>query len=325
MKQNLTYEKWLDVYLKAYRQNGIKKTSYRQLELMRNKIPSNLLFKSINRIVPFMLQEFINEYCLAASESYANKMINLIRSSFQKAFDNEIISHNPASNLKKPRCPKKTIECLTLKETELILNFAEKFPFSSSSKKMHKRSRFLISAAVTTLLWTGLRRGELLGLEYDDVDHEAHILHIRRGVFLEDGKPTVVEGLAKTESSIADIALPDTVYKSIMAIPRVSKYIFGAENGNLMFPRNFNRLYDSFLRELQQKYPFYPHITPHISRHTAATLMLRSGVDVRIVQKKLRHSSIYTTMRYTHPDIQDLIEAEESYTQFLNREIGGLR
>lgn len=311
VETNLTYGNWLEIYLKAYRQNGIKKTSYRQLELIRDKIPLQLRCTEITKIFPFVLQQFVNEFCLAASESYANKMMNLIRSSFRKAYENDLVPRNPASDLKKPHRPKKIIDCLTIKETEIILDFAKQYPYSDFAQSMHKRSRFLIAAAVITLLWTGLRRGELLGLEYDDVDLKSHVLHIRRGVFLENGKPVVIEGEAKTEASIGDIALPDVVYRVIMTIPRVGEYIFGAENGKLMYPRNFNRLYDSFLKALQKQYPSFRHITPHISRHTAATLTLRSGADVRIVQKKLRHSSIYTTMRYTHPDIQDLIEAEK--------------
>lgn len=317
----MTYGEWLGIYLKSYRKNGIKEASYHQLELICGKIPLQLRQMQISSILPFMLQQFVNEFCLSSSESYANKMATLVCSSFRKAYENGLVPKNPASGLKKPRRPKKAIDCLTMEETGIILDFAKGYPYSGLSQKKHRRSRFLIAAAAITLLWTGLRRGELLGLEYDDIedidDLKSHILHIRRSVFIENGKPVVIEGKAKTEASIGDIPLPDVVYRVIMAIPRVGKYIFGAENGKLMYPRNFNRLYDSFIKALQEEYPTFRHITPHISRHTAATLTLRSGADLRVVQKKLRHSSIYTTMRYTHPDMQDLIDAEEGYTRFL--------
>ena len=100
VETNLTYGNWLEIYLKAYRQNGIKKTSYRQLELIRDKIPLQLRCTEITKIFPFVLQQFVNEFCLAASESYANKMMNLIRSSFRKAYENDLVPRNPASDLK---------------------------------------------------------------------------------------------------------------------------------------------------------------------------------------------------------------------------------
>jgi len=319
--KEMTYGEWIALYLDAYRRYGIRDTSFRQLELIRDLINPALLSKPLCDLMPFELQRFINQFCTEASESYANKMYSLIRSSLNRAFENHLTYDNLSSNLSFPHRHKQPHVWLSTDEAICILSFAERFPSHPAAEKMNPRTRIFISVAVSTLIFLGLRRGELLGLKYSDLDIEHYILHIRRGVRVDKrGHAYVVDGEAKNEISIADLAISDEIGKWLLSIPRCGDFIFSTNIGTIYNPRNFNRLYDKFISAFLEEHPkLTKRITPHVSRHTTATLMLKSGVDVRIVQRQLRHASIKTTMRYTHPDLEDLQIAQTRYREYLKK------
>lgn len=78
-----------------------------------------------------------------------------------------------------------------------------------------------------------------------------------------------------------------------------------------MSPRNFSRDYVRFFRMMQEAEPDVPLLSPHCCRHTFATLSLAAGANLRTVQQLLGHTSIQTTARYTHPDMQVMRTAVE--------------
>lgn len=285
----MTLGQWLPLWLRSYKLGTIKGTSYHQLEILCQHIPENLKETELSDILPMDLQVFFNEFARASSKSYMDKMRVLIHSLFCDALDNGLCSRDPSKRLRIPHVSEHPREAFTMEEVSRIIGFAWGYP------------NVKIGTAVLTLLLTGLRRGELLGLKWSDLTDDT--LTINRAVFVEHNRPCVQEHLAKTAGSLRTIPLlPELSYR-LHALPQTSLYVFGTRNGTLMNPRNFSRDYDRFFQLLREVEPDVRKLSPHCCRHTFATLSLATGANLRTVQQLLGHTNIQTTARYTHPDL----------------------
>lgn len=291
----MTLREWIPIWMTTYKLGTIKENSYHQLELLIRKFPDDLMDMELADIRPLHLQGFINQFSQDVSKSYMDKMRVLIHGLFSDALDNDLIDRNPSRKLRIPQVIEKPRESFTSSETQTIVDFARDYP--------HRR----IAVAVIVLLFTGLRRGELLGLKWEDI--KDHTLSVRRSVYQERGTAIAEDFKLKTSKSIRTVPLlPDTAY-CIHSLPRHGEYIFGTNSGKLWHPRNFSRDYGSFFKALQNKHPEVRFLPVHCCRHSFATLTLTSCDNMRTVQQILGHSDINTTARYTHPDMNTMQKA----------------
>lgn len=326
---DITLSDWMKMYLQNCRKGTIKETSYHQLELLSDELPESLQKKPVKDIAPIELQSFINSFAKSgskhkpvkkgekpkqkgASRSYVNKMVGLIKSAFAEAVENDICSKNPARKLKTPFVHQDPKQSFTLSEFETICKFAETYHQDIQQNVLAQRAGLVTGAAVVVLLCTGIRRGELLGLKWGDV--EDNKLHIRRAVYMqkdERGKlvPHEEEYSAKTEKSLRTIPFPLEAQAAIGRLKHRGIYIFASGTGTIMRPDNFNRSYKAFMKNLREEYPEVRALNPHECRHTFATLSQDAGADMRTVQLILGHTNIQTTAEYTHPDFVAMEDA----------------
>lgn len=143
------------------------------------------------------------------------------------------------------------------------------------------------STAVRLMVSTGLRVGELCRIQIDDVAPDGSGFRIH-------GKGSRDRTAYVTDSSLAD------ELKTLVERRRVSAVetgpLFLNRHGRPLRPQSIR----SKLRRHAQRCGLSRRITPHMLRHTAATLLIETGVDIRFVQRLLGHSSIATTEIYTH-------------------------
>jgi integrase len=173
-----------------------------------------------------------------------------------------------------------------------------------------------LAPAFLTLFMTGLRRGELLGLRWQDVDLHAGTLQVRQTLARVTtahsvGKKTVLVFLTpKTEQSRRTVALPAECvtalrqYKARQAQEKLAGgqgyhdygLVFCREDGRPIDPRSMNRYFAQALKRAG-----LPSIRLHDCRHTFATWLLKAGVPLKVVSDQLGHSSITITADvYSH-------------------------
>ena len=164
-------------------------------------------------------------------------------------------------------------------------------------------------AMITLLLYSGMRRGELCGLTWSDVDFEENIIDINKSSLYVTGSGTI-EDTTKTFSSQRVIKIPSPVMEILHEHRREqlgkrlalgdkwedSGKVFTQWNGSPIYPRTVTSWFAEFVKRND-----LPHVSIHSLRHTNATLLIANGTDLRTVSKRLGHSNMTTTGNiYTH-------------------------
>ena len=167
-------------------------------------------------------------------------------------------------------------------------------------------------------LATGLRRGELLGLKWTDVDLDRGVLKIQRAISRQNGK--VVEAPLKTKNAYRTLPLSaDAISVLKMQKCKVgnSEWVFPSPTGGPMSP-------DSVLHMLQRvlKRAGLPCIRFHDLRHTFATMALQNGVDVKTVSSMLGHYSAgFTLDTYAHVTTDAQLKAAQTMGNILSHAV----
>jgi integrase len=217
-------------------------------------------------------------------------LLVLLRAALEHAVREDELPRNVARNVELSMGTKREIEPLTVKE-----------------------GRQLLAAARGNRLWAayelavriGLRRGELLGLRWSDVDLHEGVLTVRQALQRVSGELLIVA--PKTQRSARRVALPPecvTALRAQRAQQLADKtaanekwqgtghdLIFTTKNGTPIEPRNLNRSFEALcVRAELRKVRF------HDLRHTCASLLHEQGADARMIMEVLGHSSIRVTM-----------------------------
>ena len=155
-------------------------------------------------------------------------------------------------------------------------------PFKQKSKRRDK--------VILTLLYsTGLRISELVKLLKKDIDFDERTIRVRG----KGDKDRIVLFDENTKELLVDFI--DT-YQSD------SEYIFTNKNGNKLTPRYVQMMIKKYANEAG----ITKKVTPHVLRHSFATHLLKNGVDIRVIQQLLGHSSLSTTQIYTSVDMDTI-------------------
>ena len=229
-----------------------------------------------------------------------------LRSVLAEAMREQVISRNVAALVRGPRVERVEVRPWSRAE-------ARQFLAASSEHRLF--ALFAVGVAL------GLRRGELLGLRWEDVDLDDGVLRVRQTVQRVAGDPGLGDRAAEVCEVEADDPAPrrdggDASPASRGAVVRVrvggrawggGRLVFTSSVGSILEPRNVSRLFD----ELQVK-AGVRRIRFHDLRHTCASLLLAQGVPPRVVMEVLGHSQLSITMDvYGHVMAEALRDAAD--------------
>lgn len=240
------------------------------------------------------LKKTIEEYIQYLHEHYKPKSVKRKIASLKAFFHyleiEEIFEANPFHKIqikyKEPFLLPKTIP---LKTIEKIINYAYSERTNCTTEFAYKTA--LRNTLILELLFaTGMRISELCSLTTEQINFSDYIIKI----YGKGSKERLIQICNKNVQNLLD------EYRTVFEY-ELNNYDY------IFINRLHNRLSEQSVRNMINKYAqeskISLHITPHMFRHSFATLLLEEDVDIRYIQQMLGHSSITTTQIYTHTSI----------------------
>lgn len=296
--QSYTVGQWLDVWFEYYAKVKVRPSSHKTYQgYIKNHIKPRIgnvpLTKLTTLDLQVMYQELLAKGRVDRIESQhqpkglsaktVRNLNQIISSAMKLAIQQKLISSNPADGCALPRIEHKEMKTLSLDQLAAFLNEA---------KRTGTFALYYIDLA------TGLRRGELLGLKWQDIDLDSGVIHVRRQVGCINGK--VQEAPLKTKNAYRNISIGADAVSILREKKKQdggrSAYVFPSPTGGPMSP-------DSVLHMLHRvlERAGLPELRFHDLRHTFATLALQNGVDIKTVSGMLGHfSAEFTLDTYAH-------------------------
>ncbi len=235
-------------------------------------------------------KDTLKEFVGLIQERYAPKTcrrkIACVKAFFNHMEYEDVISVNPFRKIKVTLKEEKTLP-KTMKKQEVTLQLRYVYELISKAKSGYqKRIALRLAAIYELLIGTGIRIGELCNLKIDDIDFDDKSIRILG----KGGKERVVY---LTSNLLID-ALRH--YAEIVESNGMkSEFLFVGRNQKHISEESARNYIEKIGWEILGK-----RITPHMFRHTFATMLLESNVDIKYIQELLGHSSIKTTMIYLH-------------------------
>lgn len=304
-------DRWFNTY---YKRNVAETTADISWCLIKGHLIPYFNKQVISSITTYQLDCFYNE---KLEEGYSAKTIrelhSLLRRAFEQAIKWSLLKFNPAVNATPPK--EKIKERHTWSKNDIK-------KFIDTAKLSEEATIYIIA------IFTGMRRGEILGLKWQDIDFNLKKIYVTRslaftsekGLFLKDVKTSKSRRQISLSPYIIDVFKQHQViqnnFKEKLGEDYLDKsLVFTSINGNFKDPRNLLREFSRLTKKAG-----LIKISFHDLRHTHATLLLKNGENPKVVSERLGHSRVGITLDlYSHvtDDIQEeaALRLEESFFQ----------
>ena len=310
-------DEWFPVYKSPYLKDEVNRHNY--IVRYENTFGRLLGNRRISCITEILIQKAANSLIddFGYSTKFIRESVSSLKEAFNAAVANHLISRNPSSNI--------VVKNDNLVSERVVMTDEQQIQFLNIAKHRYYSEVYQI------LLSTGMRIGELTGLQWDDIDFENKEIHIRHSMQTAylNGKKILNMTTPKTSNSIRDIPMFDGVEKLFVSwkekqdkakkelgrrwrLPKefenlvftsslgspLTRYVLSNDINKIVSILNKN---EEYLAEQENRKPQkFPKIHPHSFRHTFATRCFEKNLKPVFIMSIMGHSNYETTLSYTH-------------------------
>lgn len=287
----MIYSEWAGIWYRNYVQPYKKiSTTQKYRDVLKKHVIPILGYVPVKALNGEIIQRFVCKLNESYSSGTVNTVIAVLLKSLNDARLNGVISAGEVPAFHRPQKVLRRVECFNSKEQRSI----EKYILESKKKRLF---------GIIICFYTGLRIGELLALEWSDVDLENGRLNVNKschyGRDINGVYKRIVEA-PKTESSDRIVPIPQELTKYFKMMDTGDCLNVVSHNGKPVPTRTYQAAFTSILKKLGIENRCF-----HSIRHTFATRALESGMDVRTLSELMGHKNPSVTLsRYAHSLIE---------------------
>lgn len=330
-------------------------------EFINKKLIPAIGYQKMSNVKAGTLKDFMNNLRGAKGQelkpSSKKKDLAIIKSIFKTAWRDEIICNNPAERLKAPKQDyEEGVECFNAEQARIFLNvLKDGFEYTYGERhRVDKQGNIYIvrpyiqrheipmqlRVFYCIALFSGARKGEILGLCWDDIDFERCVITVNKNIAYLYTEKKVITKQPKTKKSIREIHLPESLmnlireyklqwlrYKLEMgsAWQGEKDFLFIQQNGKVMHPstpyHSYMKILKRYNETVEDESKKLPLIKLHGLRHTTASLLIANHVDVLTVSKRLGHSNHAVTLNvYSHAFMELDVVASDTLENLMQEE-----
>ena len=334
--EKITFQAFAEKWLSEYAMQHLEKTTFTMYSHMISAhINPRIGHLKLSKVQPAHLNSLYLELSKTRTDGkeggYSGKTIRhvhtVISSVFATAVQWNICTENPCARVKPPTSAQRdNLKHFTLDETKTFLSALNE-PYADGKQLSEQLALFF-----TIAVFSGCRRGEILALEWSDIDFNKNLIRINKSTTVAGNE--VITKQPKTRGSVRNVPLPDSVMhlakhwkveqqKKRLAIGSKwegSNYVFIQWNGKQMHPDTPYNAFKAFLKRYNATHDIkLPEIPLHGLRHTSATLLITQNTDIKTVSHRLGHSRTSTTLDiYSHSLEKTERAAAETLDHILN-------
>ena len=287
-----------DAWLRDYSAIAHKRSTHQNAQRVVRASVRNAWTKQASKITRMDVQEWVNDMSEEVSPKTVRNVYGLARQIFAWAVRMDLIRFSPCENVVLPRADRKEARFLSEEE------FATLYEIVMRDAPLKYRAAFVLAA------FGGLRKGEVLGLLWEDLDLEAGKYFVRSNRMHADGGGDYID-TPKTKTSVRGGVLPEVALRTLREYKTAQEdaqaaygdrwqggeYVISHEDGTPVQPQALA----GWVRRFREDHPEAPVFSMHALRHTHASMLRHVGADLDEIQKRLGHSDKQTTSRiYVH-------------------------
>ena len=345
--EQLTYREVYDQWAEHWAPDQLSPYELEQYtEVINRDFMPEFGHMKMNRITALNIQAFIDEMSARIAPSTLKKYFTAFRSVFRYAYRLSIVKEDVCARVQLPRIQKSDeVQAFTIEEAQRFMNDAltreYTFKYRGGKTESHKMP-FQFRVLYTLAIYSGCRRGELIGLNWEDIDFNNKMIRINKAASVTKEKGIFIKE-PKTKSGIRTLSLPAVCFELLAELEAEQRItaaqlgtawqgkrgkdfrhnpVFIQADGLRMYPDTVTNKFKEILNLYNAAVPDdmkLPDVHLHNLRHTSASLLVAEGIDLPTIARRLGHSKTSTTLDiYTQAYIENDTGAADTLGKILD-------